>query len=147
MTSKNNEIKYIINVIDSLENRGISLKWVTKEITSEKTKLINFLGPLIKVGLALIKNVLILLAKSVLLLLGLKVTISVTDAAIQNKIFWLDITTLMFSIEELNDLIKIVKTLKNFGLLIITFHIFSSSIKMSGKSRNVIDQKKWFLQK
>ena len=40
-TLRNNEIKYIIKIINSLENRGVSLKGTTKNITSQKV--FNFL--------------------------------------------------------------------------------------------------------
>ena len=36
MTLTNNEIKYIIKVIKSLENRGIFLKQTTRKITSQE---------------------------------------------------------------------------------------------------------------
>ena len=45
------------------------------------------LGPLLKTGLPLMKNVLKLLAKSVLIPLGLTATVSATDKVIQKKIF------------------------------------------------------------
>ena len=64
------------------------------------------------------KNVLKALAKSVLIPLGLTAGASVTDAAIHKKIFGLDTTTLVFSNEDLNDIIKIIKSLKESGLLI-----------------------------
>ena len=63
----NNEIKVIIKVMNSLESRGILLKGATKKITSQKGGLLNFLGPLMKVGLPLIKNVVTHLAKIVLI--------------------------------------------------------------------------------
>ena len=47
--------------------------------------LVRLLGPLLKTGLSLIKNVFKLLPKSVLILLELKAVASVTDAAIQKK--------------------------------------------------------------
>ena len=45
------------------------------------------LGPLLKTGLPLMKNVLKPLAKSVLIPLGLTATASATDEVIQKKIF------------------------------------------------------------
>ena len=60
------------------------------------------------------KNVLKLLAKNLLMLLGA----SATDTGIQNKMFESDMTMLLISNEELNDIIKIVKYLKEFYFLI-----------------------------
>ena len=47
----------------------------------------RLLGPLLKTGLPLMKNVLKPLAKSVLIPLGLPVAASATDAAIHKKMF------------------------------------------------------------
>ena len=63
------------------------------------------------------KNVLTPLAKIVLVPLGLLAAASATDAAIQKKIFDSG-TTLVFSKEETDDIIKIVKSLENTGLLL-----------------------------
>ena len=54
-----NRIKCIINVIKSLENRGILLKETTGKIISQGGFL-NYLRPLTKAGLPLMKNVLTL---------------------------------------------------------------------------------------
>ena len=77
----------------------------------------RFLGPLLKTGLRLMKNVLKPLLKSVLIPLGLTAVASATDAAIQKKIFGSDMTTLIISNEEMDDIIKIVKSIKESGLL------------------------------
>ena len=76
------------------------------------------LGPLIKTGLPLIRNVLKPLAKSILILLGLMAATSPTDAAIHKKMFGSGFTTLIISNEEMNDIMKIVKCLEESGLLI-----------------------------
>ena len=56
----------------SLENRGISLEGTTEKTNSQEEGLLsNFLGPLMKFGSSLMKNVLTLLSKSVLISLGL----------------------------------------------------------------------------
>ena len=75
------------------------------------------LGPLQRNGLPLIKNVLKPLAKSVLIPLGLAAAASATDAAIHKKMFGSGVTTLIISNEEINDIIKIVTSLKESGLL------------------------------
>ena len=66
----------------------------------------------------MIENVLKTLAKSVLVPLGLTAAASTTDAVIQKKKFGSRTTTLLFSNEESNDIIKIIKSLDGFRLLI-----------------------------
>ena len=66
----------------------------------------------------LIGNVLKPLAKSVLIQLGLTAAASATDTAIHKKKFRSGFTTLIISNEEMNDTMKIVKFLEEFGLLI-----------------------------
>ena len=55
------------------------------------------------------KNVLKILAKRILIPLGLTAVASAIDAAIHKKIFGSDMTTLIISNEEMNDITKIVK--------------------------------------
>ena len=64
------------------------------------------------------ENVLKPLTKSVLILLGLTVAASATDAAIHKKMFGSDTKTSIISNEEMVHIIKIVKSLKESGLLI-----------------------------
>ena len=77
----------------------------------------RILGPLLKTGLPLMKNVLKPLAKNVLISLGLTAAASTTDAAIHEKMFGSGVTTLISLKEEMNDIIKIVKSLEESGLL------------------------------
>ena len=70
-------------------------------------------GSLPKTGLSLIGNVPKLLAKSVLIPLGLTAAASSTDAAIHKQMFGSGTTTLIISNEEMNDVMKIVSHLKN----------------------------------
>ena len=58
------------------------------------------------------KNALKSLAKRILIELGLTQAVSSTDSAIQRKIFVCDITTLIISNKEKEDIIKIVKSVK-----------------------------------
>ena len=60
----------------------------------------GFLGPLMKVGLPLMKNVLRQSAKNVLMPLGLTAAASAIDAAIQKKSLGLGMATLIMSNEE-----------------------------------------------
>ena len=50
--------------------------------------------------------------------IGLTLAASTTDAAIQKKIFGSGMTTLIISNEEMNDIMKIVKSLEESSLLI-----------------------------
>ena len=83
----------------------------------------GFLGkllcPLLKTGLPLIKNVVTPLAKSVLIPLGLTAAASAADAGIHKKILRSGgHTTLIISNKDMEDLIKIVKSLEDSGLLL-----------------------------
>ena len=77
----------------------------------------RLLGPLLKTGLPLIKNVIKPLAKSVLIPLGLTAAASVADAGIHKKISGSGTTTLIISNEEMNDIIKIVQALEDSNIL------------------------------
>ena len=77
----------------------------------------RFLGPLLKAGLPLKKIILKPLVKNALILLGLTAT-ATTDIAIQKNSFGSSMTILLISNEELNDIMKIFKSLEESGLLI-----------------------------
>ena len=79
--------------------------------------LVRRLGQFLKTGLPLMGNVLKLLAKNVLIPLGLIAAWSTTDEAIHKKIFGSTTTTLIIFNEEMNDIMKIVKYLEESGLL------------------------------
>ena len=95
----------------------------------------RLLGPLLKTGLPLIKNVIKPLAKSVLIPLGLTAAASAADAGIDKKFLGSDRrhsslhnrpsssashnnTILIISNDEMEDIIKIVKSLEDSGLLL-----------------------------
>ena len=78
----------------------------------------RLLGPLLKTGLPLIKNVIKPLAKSVFIPLGLTAAASASDAGIHKKILGSGNTTLIISNNEIEDIIKIVKSLEDSGLLL-----------------------------
>ena len=118
VTLTDNEIKDIMKVIRSLENRGIQLKGTIRKITNQKGGFLIFLRPLITTGLPLMKSVLTPLTKRVLLPLGLSAGMSAADAAIQKKTYGSRTTALITSNEEMEDIIKIVKSLEESGLLI-----------------------------
>ena len=79
----------------------------------------KLLGPLLKAGLPLMKSVITPLAKSVLIPLGLTAAASAADAGIHKKIFGSSNSpTLIISNKDMDDLIKIVKSLEDSGLLL-----------------------------
>ena len=67
--------------------------------------------------MSLIGNVLKPLVKIVLIPLGLTATASATDAAILKNMSGSGTTTLMIFNEEMNDIMKIIKSLEESGLL------------------------------
>ena len=77
----------------------------------------RLLGPLLKTGLPLMKHVIKPLAKSVLIP-GLTAAAAATDAAVHKKMFGSSMTPLIISNEEMNDIMKIIKSLEESGLLI-----------------------------
>ena len=79
----------------------------------------KLLGPLLKAGLPLIKSVIIPLAKSVLIPLRLTAATSAADAGIHKKILGSGgHTTLIISNKDMEDLVKVVKSLEDSGLLL-----------------------------
>ena len=81
----------------------------------------RLLGPLLKTGLRLMKSVIKPLAKSVLISLGLTAAASAADAGIHKKILGSDHnnnTTLIISNDEMEDILKIVKSLEDSGVLL-----------------------------
>ena len=87
--------------------------------------LARLLGPLLKTGLSLIKNVVTPLAKNVFIPLGLNAAASAADGGIHKKILGSgkqnNTTTLILSIDKMKDIIKIVKYLEDSGLLLKGF--------------------------
>ena len=78
----------------------------------------GFLGPLLNPGLSLMKDVLEASGKSVLFSLGLTTAASATDDAIQKNVFQSGMTTLIISNKKINDIMKTVKPLEEYGFLI-----------------------------
>ena len=93
------------------------MKGTVRKIISQEGGFLYFLRLLMRAGLPLMKKVLTPLAKSVLVTLGLTVAASAADKAIQNKLFGSG-TTLVFSNEEIDGIIKIVKSSDDTGLSI-----------------------------
>ena len=83
----------------------------------------RLLGPLLKTGLPLIKNVIKPLAKTALIPLGLTAAASAADEVIHKKILGSghnhrSSTALMISNNEMKDIIKIVTSLEDYGLFL-----------------------------
>ena len=77
----------------------------------------RLLGPLLKTGLLLIKNVIKPLPKSVLIPLGLTAAASAADEGIHKKILGSgnNTTTLIISNDEMEEIVKIVKSVEDSG--------------------------------
>ena len=101
ITLTDNEIKDIMKVVKSLENRETSLKGTARKIISQEGGFLNFLKSLMTAGLPLMKKVLTPLAKSVLipLVLTAAAAAAVTPTVIQKKLFGSGATALMISNE------------------------------------------------
>ena len=81
----------------------------------------RLLGPLLKTGLPLMKSVIKPLAKSVLIPLGLTAAAAAADAGIHKKILGSghnNNATLIVSNDEMDDILKIVKSLEDSGVLL-----------------------------
>ena len=78
----------------------------------------RLLGPLLKTGLPLIKNVIKPPTKSGLIPLRLTAAASAADAGIHKKILGFGNTTTLISNNEMEDVIKILKYLEDSGILL-----------------------------
>ena len=93
------------------------LTGTTRKVTSQKGGFLSFFKPLMVVGLPLMKNVLTPLPKSIFVPFGLTIAASAIDAAIQKKRFGSG-STLLFSNEDVNDIMLKVKVSEESGLLL-----------------------------
>ena len=131
ITLTNNKIKDIMKVIKPFKNKGDLFKGTATKITSQEGEFLKFLKPLMAADLPLIKSVLTALAKSVLLIFGLSAAITEIDATIQiiNDAIRsaaskgrLDAAPLLASLiilnEQTEDIMKVVKSFEESGLLI-----------------------------
>ena len=78
------------------------------------------------------KNIVQSVAKSVLIPLGLTAAASAADAGILKKIIGSGITTLIISNEEMDDIMKIVKSLEDSALLL---KCFTKTIEKEAKAQ------------
>ena len=95
----------------------------------------RLLGLLLKTRLPLMKNVIKLLAKSVLISLGLTAATSAADAGKHKKTLDSVKTMLIISNDEMEDIMKTVKFLEYFGLLLKGV---SKTIQNEAKEQNGI---------
>ena len=115
-------LRKLLQIIPSSAHVRLS-KTRFHKIRQSRGSLGRLLGPLLKIGLSLMENVLKPLAKSVLIPLGLIAGASATDTAVHKKMFRSGhprmlasrlsdlisrMTTLIISIEETDDVMKIV---------------------------------------
>ena len=120
-----------------LTNRQVSslhkafAKNTSTDIKLSKTQLLKMiqsggflgklLGPLLRTGLPIMKSVIKPLAESVLIPLGLTAAASAADAGMHKKILGSghnNNTSLIISNDEMDDILKIVKSLEDSGVLL-----------------------------
>ena len=102
-------------------NSSVDIKFTKNQLSKmiqSRGFLGKLLGPLLKTGLPLIKNIITPLAKSAFIPLGLTAAASAVDAGIRKKILGSGNTILIISNKDMEDLIKIVKYLEDSGLLL-----------------------------
>ena len=110
------------NLREAFANNSSSDIKVSKNQLSNTLQSEGFLGrridPLLKPGLPLMKNLMKPLAKSVLIPIGLSAASPAADSEIHKKILRCGTTTLIISNDETEDIIDIVKSLEDSGLLL-----------------------------
>ena len=110
------------NLREAFANNSSSDIKVSKSQLSNTLQSEGFLGrridPLLKPGLPLMKNLMKPLAKSVLIPIGLSAASPAADSEIHKKILRSGTTTLIISNDETEDIIDIVKSLEDSGLLL-----------------------------
>ena len=117
-SSSNNYLSIIYNFANYLSTDiKLSKTQISKMIQSGEF-LGRPLGPLLKTGLPLVKNAIKPLAKSVLIPLGITAAASAADAGIHKNILGSGTTTLIISNDEMKDIIIIVKSFEDSGLLV-----------------------------
>ena len=104
----NNEIKDIVKVIESLKTIAISLKRTTRKNTSQEGGFLNFLRPLMRAGLPLMKSLITPLAK---------IFLSAAVAAFQQNIYGSWSATPKISNKEMKGIMKIIEPYEELWLL------------------------------
>ena len=114
--------RQVANLRKAFRNNSSTDIKLSKTQLSKMIQSGGFLGrlliPLLKTGLPLIRNVIKPLAKSVLILLGLTAAASTADAGIYKKILGSGTITLIISNDEMEGVMKIVKSLEDYCSLL-----------------------------
>ena len=114
--------RQVANLCKHFANNSSTDIKLSKIQLSEMVQSVGFLGrllgPLLKTGLPLIKNVIKPIAKAVLIPLGLTAAASTADAGTHKKILCSGTRTVIISIDEMEYIIKKVKSLEDFSLLL-----------------------------
>ena len=100
-----------------VKNTSIDIK-LSKTQLSKMIQSGEFLGNLLGKLAGPLMKVAMQLAKNVLAPLGLSAAMSSIDGSIKKKMFGSGTTTLIISNDEMNDILKIVKSLEDSGLLL-----------------------------
>ena len=109
----NRQVENLLKVFANQNSTDIKLSKAQLN-KMQKGEFLRFLAPLLKSGLPLLKSVIKLLG-----ILGLTAAASATDAAINKKILGSgNHATLVISNDDMQDLLKIVKSLEDSGLLL-----------------------------
>ena len=99
------------------KNTSIDIK-LSKTQLSKMIQSGGFLGNLLGKLAGLLMKVAVPLAKNVLAPLGISAAMSAIDESIKKKMLGSGVTTLIISNDEMNYILKIVKSLENSGLLL-----------------------------
>ena len=99
------------------KNTSIDIK-LSKTQLSKMIQSGGFLGNLLGKLVGPLMKVAIPLAKNILAPLGISAAMSAIDGSIKKKILGSGTTTLIISNDEMDDILKIVKSLENSGLLL-----------------------------
>ena len=102
---------------DSSANIELS-KTQLREKGQSEGYLQSLLGPLLKIGLPLIGNVLKPFAKSISIPSGLTAAVPAADAAIHKNMLWSGLTIFIILNKEMNDTVKVVKLLEESSVFI-----------------------------
>ena len=103
------------------KNTSVDIKLSKTQLSKMIGFLGRLLGPLLKTGLPLMKSVIKPLVKSVLIPLGLTAAASAEDAGTHKKVLGSghnNNTILITSNDEMDDILKIIKSLEDSGVLI-----------------------------
>ena len=99
------------------KNTSIDIK-LSKTELSKMIQSGGFLGNLLGKLASPLMKVAVPLAKNVLAPLGISAAMSAINGSIKKKILGSGVTTLIISNDEINDILKIVKSLENSGVLL-----------------------------